>query len=713
MIFSLTCEQLIRTSYEEWSLMRCSEGLALFLQMVIEIRSVQFAIQANDEPFHGAPEVPPPPPALPNLFPPPSPTNATVEGGKEDASVAPTSGDTTATTASAGVTTTPTDADQPTMPTPTTGESTPADSTVETAGVSSNPTTPPNEEEFVELSTVNFLHRHKGIKPWQHVFGVSLAYLCKNPYHSRFALIDPVLAIPNLVRDCIDFLMEHPDAPRLFRATVLNVHMNQLREIVETDGVLPPDIDPNGAGALLLDFFKNLPDSLLTSERYDAFVASGHLRDEEASVRNITCLVQDLPVHCKFVLEKVIGLMHVLRLPEHAQLNGVDAMTTALALAPVIAFKLEPAHALPSGHRRSTHTQYQDVRYAAVGAQVVERMIQHYDVIFQDVRLQVSDALKRLEAKKQALLTVHQLFKMKPQVNFMSDKQHLDELSILFAESIRSIECGRGTGNRTSLDSNDGAQQQPACSPPRSPASNNTDDHLGDGTKLGDSDEGDAATGPSEPLAAPKPPSSPRVHGMVPIGPKGLPPLVPVASTTTECSSGPLLDTSALLPPPAASGSSPPSSPTDAADLRTASDTGIHHAATFRTASGTGTRIGVLTRRQTVATTTAASSSTSSEDGIGRSRAASEFQSPYADPNNRSLVEIWEKHGFNRPTVLGNFDKGGVLLLRAVAYMIKHHKSEVLPRLYERALPCATASFDTGLVASAICRSLVHLLKLT
>jgi hypothetical protein len=147
--------------------------------------------------------------------------------------------------------------------------------------------------------------------------------------------------------------------------------------------------------------------------------------------------------------------------------------------------------------------------------------------------------------------------------------------------------------------------------------------------------------------------------------------------------------------------------------LRTASGTGIHHTATFRTASGTGTRIGVLTRRQTVATTTAAAAPTSSEGVLGRSRAASEFQSPYADSDNRSLVELWEKHGFNRPTVLGNFDKGGVLLLRAVGFMVKNYKGEVLPRLYERALPCATASFDAGLVASAICRSLVHLLKLT
>lgn len=630
MIFSLACEQLIRSSYEEWSLIRCSEGLGLFLQMVIEIRSVNFAMEVSDEPFHApaesatttsetavavAAEIAT---EIGSLLPPPAPVTTAEEAGVNEntpllatppSSVAELSAEPSA--AALGEV-----EEEKSDPTPD--------------GASSPPSapSPPPEEVVVEVPVMNFIHRNKAIKPWQHVFGVSLAYLCKNPYHSRFALIDPVLAIPNLVQDCIDFLMDHPDTPRLFRATVLNVHISQLRDLVEMDGGLPPDLEPLGAGALLLDFFKNLPDPLLTSEKYDAFVASGRLRDEEASVRNLTCLVQELPVHCKFVLEKVIGLMHFLQLPEHAELNGVDAMTSSTALAPVIAFKIEPAHTLSSGQRRSTHSQYQDVRYAAVGAQVVERMIQHYDVIFQDVRVQVSDALKRLEAKKEALLNIHQLYKMKPQVNFMSDKQHLDEITILFTDGIHNIEVGES-----------GAHLQEAQST----------------VAINELQRSRAVT--AAPLSSER-------SSILPMEDLVLDPVTSDAAAAVD-------------------------------SLRTASGTDMSSSAHFRTASGTGTRIGVPTRSQT-------------------HPVASSRIEPYADPANRSLVEIWEKHGFNRSTVLSNFEKGGVLLLRAVAFMVKNYTDDVLPRLYERALPttAGTSSFDAGLVASAICRSLINQLKL-
>uniref|UniRef100_K3WGT4 Oxidation resistance protein 1 n=1 Tax=Globisporangium ultimum (strain ATCC 200006 / CBS 805.95 / DAOM BR144) TaxID=431595 RepID=K3WGT4_GLOUD len=534
LIFSVQCDQVIRSSYEEWALMRCCEGMGLFLQMVMDIRNVHFAIRVNDDPFQIA--EPKETPTVPI---------AGAPDGVEDSATATTNTDTT-------------------------NELT-EEVTVSADKLTNAVDSAIADEEFVEVSSMFFPHRHKGIKPWQYVFGVGISYLAKNPYHSRFALIDPVLAIPNIVQDCIDFLMENPDSPRLFRATVLNVHINQLREIVETDGALPPDLDAPAAGAILMDFFKNLPEPLLTSEKYEAFIASGRLRDEEASIRNITCLVQDMPVCGKFVLEKVIGLMHFLLSPEHTEHNGLDIATASTTLAPVIAFKKEPSKG-PLGQRRSTHSQHQDVRYAAVGAQVVERMIKHYDVIFQDVRVQVSDALTRLEAKKSALLSIYQLFKMKPQVNFLSDKQYMEEITKAFTENTRSD-----------------------TSPPQSP--NNPD----------------KATTTSVPKV-----TSPLRHRTV----------------TT-------------------------SNPFQQMQLRAVNGLTTSLNAAF----------------------------------------------------DRSVVEIWEKHGFNRPTLLDNFDKGGVLLLRSVAYMLKND-SDVLQVLYTRALPSAAPTYDAGLVSSAICESLINLLKL-
>lgn len=588
--------------------MRCCEGMGLFLQMVMDVRNVHFAIRVNDDPFI---TVEPKEVATVPIAGAPggNADDATTTGAAADAS--------NGSGVAAASETVAVFADKL------------SGAVVADSGIA--------DEEFVEVSSMFFPHRHKGIKPWQHVFGVGISYLAKNPYHSRFALIDPVLAIPNLVQDCIDFLMENPDAPRLFRTTVLNVHINQLREIVETDGALPPDLDAPGAGALLMDFFKNLPEPLLTSEKYEAFIASGRLKDEDASIRNITCLVQDLPVCCKFVLEKLISMMHFL--VEHAEQNGLDIATASTTLAPVIAFKKEPSKG-PSGQRRSAHSQYQDVRYAAVGAQVVERMIKHYDVIFQDVRVQVSDALTRLEAKKDALLSIYQLFKMKPQVNFMSDKQYLEEITKAFTDNVRQIDLLRS--------------QQSA---------NNSDRIF------------------TSSIAHPKV-TSPIRHRVS--MPQILAPDAVLPSTeSTETGS------TSLVP--------------ESVDSRTASGTTTHSIANYRTASGTNTHIGIGARRQTVTT----SNPFQQMQHISINRLTESLNGTF----DRAVVEAWETHGFNRPTILGNFEKGGVLLLRSVAHMLKND-SDVLQMLYTRALPSNTPTYDAGLVSAAICKSLINLLKL-
>ncbi|EEY57889.1 uncharacterized protein PITG_00476 [Phytophthora infestans T30-4] len=490
MIFSMACEHLIRNNYEEWSLVRCSEGLGLFLELIIALREVHFAIEVNGDPFY---------------------VSEQAESVEPEPSTESNSGEMVSTITDADI--------------------------AAAVGVSPSragsflppPDAEPVLDEVIQLPSAFFPHRLKGIKPWQYVFGVSLASLSKNPYHSRYALIDPLLALPNIVDDCVAILRENPDTPRLFRTTVLSIRLSQLRETVETEGSVPKDLDPQCAGALLLDFLKNLPDAIVTDDKYDAFVAAGQLRDEDASVRNITCLVNDLPVHCQIVLKRVINLMNFLQQPEHCEQNGKDSGSSA------------------ERSRARTHSQYQDVRYAAVGAQVVERMIEHYATIFHDIRVQVVDALERLEAKKEALRMVSHQMKLQPLMNFLSDRQQVNEISRLF---------------RDHLEGGDLDLRQPT-----------------------------AATPP-----------------------------------TSATSSG---------------GSSPTTSET-------------------------------------------------------------------TEPE---LVSNWEQFGFNKPTILGNFEKGGVLMLRAVLYWLKTDPG-ALPLLEMRALPSELPSYDAGLVASSICESLVKLLKL-
>ncbi|RLN57653.1 hypothetical protein BBJ29_000382 [Phytophthora kernoviae] len=570
MIFSMACEHLIHNNYEEWSLVRCSEGLGLFLELIIALREVNFAIEVSDEAFR---------------------LTEPVEAVEPEPVSESSSGDMVASITdadiAAAVGAAPSRAGSFLPLSIAEIESVDEVEELKDQEVQGPVTTVENEEEAVQVPSAAFPHRIKGIKPWQYVFGVSLASLAKNPYHSRFALIDPLLAVPNIVADCIEILRQNPDTPRLFRATVLSIRLNHLREIVETEGSVPKDLDPQCAGALLLDFLKNLPDSLLTDDKYDAFVAAGQLRDEDASVRNIICLVNDMPVHCQIVLKKVMNLIHFLQQPEHAEHNGVDIFTASTVLAPVIAFKKETASGLLSDRQRSrTLSQYQDVRYAAVGAQIVERMIEHYGTIFHDLRVQVSDALERLEAKKEALRMVSHQLKLQPQMNFLSDRQQINEITRLFRENL-------------------------------------------------------------------------------------------------ELSNSP--------------------SPISANDLVAAHLVKAESATNLQNGSQTnGVNLELNLREATVATPTETPTSANSS----RTPSPTPIETTESD-----VVKVWEQFGFNKQTVLGNFEKGGELMLRAIAYWLKNDP-DALPLLKMRALPSELPSYDAGLVASSICESLVKLLSL-
>lgn len=566
MIFSMTCEHLIRNNYEEWSLVRCSEGLGLFLELVIALREVHFAIEVNGDSFDVLEQTP-----TPEVEPVSDSISEEMVATITDADIAAAVG----ASLSRAETVLPfVDAELVHVEVEDVKEI--------QARKTEIVATEEDDDEVVQLPTALFSHRLKDIKPWQYVFGVSLASLTKNPYHSRYALIDPLLAVPNIVDDCVTILRHKPDTPRLFRATVLNIRLNQLREIVETEGFVPQDLDPQCAGALLLDFLKHLPDSVVTDDKYDAFVAAGQLRDGDASVRNITCLVNDLPVYCQIVLKKVISLMNFLQLPEHCEQNGVDVLTASTVLAPVIAFKKDSGSGSPSERLRArTQSQYQDVRYAAVGAQVVERMIQNEATIFHGVRVQVVDALERLEAKKEALRMVSHQMKLQPQMNFLSDRQHVNEITRLFRKHLEGCDVSLSNASINSctdiLRSESALNQETEC--------------------------------PFE-----------------------------IAANSEDSMRGPI-----------------------------------------------------------VANTPSATNSGAS--------------SPVSETTERDLVTIWEQFGFNKPTVLGNFDKGGVLLLRAISYWLKNNVS-ALSLLKMRALPSELPSYDAGLVASSICESLAKNLKL-
>ncbi|RHY38693.1 hypothetical protein DYB30_009904, partial [Aphanomyces astaci] len=253
-------------------------------------------------------------------------------------------------------------------------------------------------DEFLTTRARSLSDREKGIKPWQHAFDVELSFLVKNPYHTRYAFIHPHLAVPNFLVECLAFLKMHAATPRLFRTTVSQVYVAPVKDYIESHGKMPSGVDPHVASAVLLDFLRHIPEPLVTSDKFDAFVASSRMASEADGVRNLTCLVADLPVEYKVTMEVVFGaLAEVLA---HAEENGLTVVGLSIALAPAIVRK-----------REMTKMQTQDVRMAAIGAHVVELLLLHHTTIFQEVRDQIANAHEEFQRKQEFLQTFPAMLK--------------------------------------------------------------------------------------------------------------------------------------------------------------------------------------------------------------------------------------------------------------------------------------------------------------
>ncbi|CAK4770963.1 unnamed protein product [Aphanomyces euteiches] len=235
-----------------------------------------------------------------------------------------------------------------------------------------------------------------GIKPWQHVFNVELSFLVRNPYHTRYAFINPYLAVPNFLIECLDYLQLNASTPRLFRTTVSQVYVTPVKDYIETHGNLPKQLDPHVTSTILIEFLRHIPEPLITSERYDAFISSSRMTDPADRVRNLTCLVADLPVEYKVTMELVFGALA--KFLTHSEENGLNIGTLSIALAPAIVRKRET-------RENKTQMQSQEVRMAAIGAHVVELLVEHHETIFQPVRDMIVKAKEEFTKKQEFLNT--------------------------------------------------------------------------------------------------------------------------------------------------------------------------------------------------------------------------------------------------------------------------------------------------------------------
>lgn len=179
--------------------------------------------------------------------------------------------------------------------------------------------------------------------PEYDVFGTELLDVLCNPFLSGMARFETAMAIPDVVEACFCYLYEHIDTLGLFQVHLHADHVMELRDTIEELGGFHKKmaVNTHEVVAILLQYLWELPDSLLTEERLENFLACGGRSDEGTMSEDekkmlLRVLVNDLPWFCKPILERLCHLLMVALEPCHAERNGLTMYSVANCLGPIL-----------------------------------------------------------------------------------------------------------------------------------------------------------------------------------------------------------------------------------------------------------------------------------------------------------------------------------------------------------------------------------------
>lgn len=145
--------------------------------------------------------------------------------------------------------------------------------------------------------------------------------------------------------------------------------------------------DVKAVSTLLKSFFRQLPDPLMTSHMYDAFVKAIQLDVESERLSAVKQLVDSLPEPHFSTLHYL--LRHLSRVASHSALNKMDVSNLSIVFGPTL--MRPPVH--------STSTMVADM---ALQCRVVETLIDHVDYFFPLNEL----CLKDISCKSSTLIEV-------------------------------------------------------------------------------------------------------------------------------------------------------------------------------------------------------------------------------------------------------------------------------------------------------------------
>ncbi|XP_022103066.1 rho GTPase-activating protein 6-like isoform X2 [Acanthaster planci] len=220
----------------------------------------------------------------------------------------------------------------------------------------------------------------------------------------RNSLLPQEPKVPQVVQACFGHLEKRAlHILGIFRVGGSKKRTRQLREDFDAGNeiILNDSHNPHDVGALLKEFFRDLPEPLLTRELYPAFVACTRLENFEQRLRALQLLVYLLPTANRDTLNALLGFLN--RVSKNAadtvdddgneiQGNKMDTHNLATLFGPNILRKTKGGQDRDAHGGQEASEQVEESREVI---SVVQIMTEHMEAIFQ-VPAEIQDSVLKI-----------------------------------------------------------------------------------------------------------------------------------------------------------------------------------------------------------------------------------------------------------------------------------------------------------------------------
>ncbi|XP_030065663.1 rho GTPase-activating protein 20 [Microcaecilia unicolor] len=190
------------------------------------------------------------------------------------------------------------------------------------------------------------------------LFGLSLSSVCPNGI------------LPKPIMDMLLLLYQQgPSTKGIFRRSANAKICKELKEKLNSgDEVQMSGESVFVAAAVITDFLRNIPDSVLSSELYGLWMEAAEMEHQECKIEAMKRLVEQLPEANSILLRHLFGVLH--HIEENSEENQMTAFNLALCIAPNMLWR--PTTTSPEEESRSMRKV----------AMLVQFLIENYGKIF-------------------------------------------------------------------------------------------------------------------------------------------------------------------------------------------------------------------------------------------------------------------------------------------------------------------------------------------